>query len=320
MNRALDRRLDAVLLGLVDFLVTVRGHVHRAHFARTHRARVRARGPVHPGRLYLFLDDRFWQYRLLCRSRGRGGRVEHGRGRRHLGGRCSSSSSICRFPRVTSTLAIILVAVFFITSSDSGSLVSIPSPRAGKPRPRTIQRVFWCALEGVVAAVLLLAGGLAALQSATIASALPFTFVMLALVWALFVGMRADLRSRLRVGGRGRCRPSRHPGSHGNGGWADAACAHRKGSRRLYRTRTHHGARTGRGRIAQAGSRRPMSPTSPKPASQAGGCRAGRGARLRLWRAAGPSTAGGLFRASKPHEPDHALRSAHLFFGRQPGL
>ena len=94
---------------------------------------------------------------------------------------------------ITSTLAVVLVAIFFITSSDSGSLVVDSIAAGGETETTTGQRIFWCALEGVVAASLLLAGGLGALQSATIASALPFTFVMLALVWSLFVGMRADL-------------------------------------------------------------------------------------------------------------------------------
>jgi choline/glycine/proline betaine transport protein len=96
-------------------------------------------------------------------------------------------------PVVTSTLAILLIAVFFVTSSDSGSLVVDSIAAGGETQTTTGQRVFWCALEGAVAAGLLLAGGLGALQSATIASALPFTFVMLALVWALFAGMRADI-------------------------------------------------------------------------------------------------------------------------------
>ncbi|WP_157017881.1 BCCT family transporter [Mesorhizobium xinjiangense] len=96
-------------------------------------------------------------------------------------------------PALTSTLAIILVAVFFVTSSDSGSLVVDSIAAGGETETTTAQRVFWCSLEGFVAACLLLAGGLGALQSATVASALPFTFVMLALVWALIQGMRADL-------------------------------------------------------------------------------------------------------------------------------
>ncbi|HEV7344344.1 MAG TPA: BCCT family transporter [Devosia sp.] len=100
------------------------------------------------------------------------------------------------FSGVTSTLAIILVAIFFITSSDSGSLVVDSIAAGGETQTTTGQRVFWCVMEGVVAASLLLAGGLGALQSATIASALPFTFVMLGLVWSLYLGMRADLAQK----------------------------------------------------------------------------------------------------------------------------
>ncbi len=100
------------------------------------------------------------------------------------------------FSGITSTLAILLVAIFFITSSDSGSLVVDSIAAGGETETTTGQRVFWCVMEGVVAAALLLAGGLGALQSATIASALPFTFVMLGLVWSLYLGMRADLAQR----------------------------------------------------------------------------------------------------------------------------
>lgn len=97
------------------------------------------------------------------------------------------------FPAVTSTLAILLVAIFFVTSADSGSLVIDAIAAGGKTETTTLQRVFWCAFSGIVAAVLLLAGGLAALQSVTIASALPFVLVILALLWSLLAGMRADL-------------------------------------------------------------------------------------------------------------------------------
>ncbi|MFT0892257.1 BCCT family transporter [Pseudochelatococcus sp. G4_1912] len=97
------------------------------------------------------------------------------------------------FTEITSGLAVILIAIFFVTSADSGSLVMDSIAAGGETETSNIQRIFWCALEGMVAASLLLAGGLAALQAVTIVSALPFTFVMIALVWALFQGMRADL-------------------------------------------------------------------------------------------------------------------------------
>ena len=94
---------------------------------------------------------------------------------------------------LTSTLAVMLVAIFFVTSSDSGSLVIDSIAAGGETETTTGQRVFWCTLEGVVAASLLVAGGLGALQAVTIASALPFSIVMIALVWSLFKGMKADL-------------------------------------------------------------------------------------------------------------------------------
>lgn len=97
------------------------------------------------------------------------------------------------FPTITSGLAILLVAIFFITSADSGALVVDSIAAGGETQTTTGQRVFWCVLEGLVAAILLLAGGLGALQSATVASALPFTIIMLALIWSLLKGMRADL-------------------------------------------------------------------------------------------------------------------------------
>jgi len=105
-------------------------------------------------------------------------------------------------PAVTSTLAVILVAVFFVTSSDSGSLVVDTIAAGGETETSTLQRIFWCALEGIVAAGLLLAGGLGALQAATIATALPFSLVMLALVWALFQGMRADVAQQKAQAGQ----------------------------------------------------------------------------------------------------------------------
>jgi len=115
------------------------------------------------------------------------------------------------WPAVTSTLAVILVAVFFITSSDSGSLVVDAIAAGGKTETTTLQRVFWCVLEGAVAAVLLVAGGLGALQSVTIASALPFSLIMLALVWSLARGMQSDMAQQQTR--RGPVRAHAAPGS-----------------------------------------------------------------------------------------------------------
>jgi len=80
----------------------------------------------------------------------------------------------------TSLLAALVVAIFFVTSSDSGSFVVDMLTSGGHPDPPVWQRVFWAVSEGVVAAVLLLAGGLAALQSAAINTGLPFCVILLA--------------------------------------------------------------------------------------------------------------------------------------------
>lgn len=80
---------------------------------------------------------------------------------------------------VTSLLAAFVVAVFFVTSSDSGSFVVDILTSGGHPDPAVWQRIFWAVSEGVVAAVLLLAGGLTALQSAAINTGLPFCVILI---------------------------------------------------------------------------------------------------------------------------------------------
>lgn len=94
---------------------------------------------------------------------------------------------------LTSTLAILLVAVFFITSADSGSLVIGTLASGGAEETPRFQRVFWCILLGATAALLLLAGGLGALQAATLMAALPFCFIMFLLIAGLIRQTQADL-------------------------------------------------------------------------------------------------------------------------------
>ncbi|MGE4294272.1 MAG: BCCT family transporter [Campylobacterales bacterium] len=80
---------------------------------------------------------------------------------------------------VLSIVTVFLIVTFFVTSSDSGSLVIDSLASGGAPYTPVWQRVFWASTEGVVAAVLLIAGGLGALQTASIVSALPFAVIML---------------------------------------------------------------------------------------------------------------------------------------------
>lgn len=93
---------------------------------------------------------------------------------------------------ITSCLAMLLVVVFFVTSSDSGSLVIDMLSSGGNLNPPKIQRVFWAVLEGVVAAVLLIAGGLSALQAAAISTGLPFTIVLILMAVCLYKALRED--------------------------------------------------------------------------------------------------------------------------------
>jgi len=98
-----------------------------------------------------------------------------------------------------SLLAVIVVAVFFATSSDSGSLVVDMLTNGGDPHPIWQQRMFWAVTEGVVAAILLVAGAmspdgnpLSALQTASVASGLPFSVVLALMCWGLVRQLRHE--------------------------------------------------------------------------------------------------------------------------------
>ncbi len=93
---------------------------------------------------------------------------------------------------ISSIAATLVIITFFVTSSDSGSLVIDMLASGGKPNPPVGQRVFWAVSEGVVAAVLLLAGGLTALQTASITTGLPFTVVLLFMCYSLHKGLSAE--------------------------------------------------------------------------------------------------------------------------------
>lgn len=95
---------------------------------------------------------------------------------------------------ITSTIAIVLVIVFFVTSSDSGSLVIDTITAGGKINSPVVQRVLWAIFEGLVAIVLLLSGGLAALQAMAVSTGFPFTFVLLLACFALWRGLRSEPR------------------------------------------------------------------------------------------------------------------------------
>lgn len=95
---------------------------------------------------------------------------------------------------ITSFVGIVLVIVFFITSSDSGSLVIDTISAGGKVDAPTPQRVFWCTFEGLVAIALLLGGGLAAAQAMAVTTGFPFTIVLLVATISLILGLMSEPR------------------------------------------------------------------------------------------------------------------------------
>lgn len=107
---------------------------------------------------------------------------------------------LAEFPlsSVTSFIGIILVTIFFVTSSDSGSLVIDSITSGGKLDAPVGQRIFWALMEGAVAASLLFAGGLKALQSAVISIGLPFAVVILVVIFSMSKVMDEELDEEKR--------------------------------------------------------------------------------------------------------------------------
>ncbi len=93
---------------------------------------------------------------------------------------------------LTASLAVVLVTTFFVTSSDSGSLVIDHLTSGGKHNVPRTQRIFWASTEGVVAAVLLYGGGASALQTASISTGLPFSIILLLMCFTLYQGLRNE--------------------------------------------------------------------------------------------------------------------------------
>ncbi len=97
---------------------------------------------------------------------------------------------------IMSSLAILLVLVFFVTSSDSGSLVIDGITAGGKEDAPVTQRVFWATMEGVIAGTLLFGGGaeaLGALQAGAVTAGLPFTVVLIFMCLSLYKGLNREL-------------------------------------------------------------------------------------------------------------------------------
>ena len=95
---------------------------------------------------------------------------------------------------IASFIGIVLVIVFYVRSSDSGSLAIDTIMAGGKTDGPLPQRVFWCIFEGLVAITLLLGGGLAALQSMAVATGFPFAILLLLMCVAIWLGLRHEVR------------------------------------------------------------------------------------------------------------------------------
>lgn len=95
-------------------------------------------------------------------------------------------------PQITSVVGVVLVLVFFITSSDSGSLVVDTICAGGKIDAPMPQRVFWACFEGLIAIALLLGGGLGSLQALAIATGFPFAIVTVAMCYCIWKGLRTE--------------------------------------------------------------------------------------------------------------------------------
>jgi BCCT family betaine/carnitine transporter len=93
----------------------------------------------------------------------------------------------------TSIVGIVLVLVFFVTSSDSGSLVVDTICAGGKIDAQVPQRLFWATLEGLIAIALLLGGGLASLQALAIATGFPFAIIVVAMCYCIWRGLRSEV-------------------------------------------------------------------------------------------------------------------------------
>ncbi len=96
------------------------------------------------------------------------------------------------FAGIVSTISVALIAIFFVTSADSGSLVIDTMTAGGKMNAPVVQRIFWCTATGLVAIALLVGGGMASLQALTIAVGLPFCLVLLVMCASLYKGLKEE--------------------------------------------------------------------------------------------------------------------------------
>ena len=96
------------------------------------------------------------------------------------------------FTRITSTIGILLVLVFFVTSMDSGSLILDTMTSGGKTETPVVQKIFWCVFLGLLGIALLQGGGLSSLQSLSLTMGLPFCLIIVAMCVSLVMGLHNE--------------------------------------------------------------------------------------------------------------------------------
>lgn len=104
------------------------------------------------------------------------------------------------YTTILASIAMLLTIIFFVTSSDSGSLIIDIIAAGGKVDAPVPQRVFWCTVEGLVAIALLLGGGLKSLQAASLVTGFPFAIVLLGMGACVLVGLIKESRENQHEG------------------------------------------------------------------------------------------------------------------------
>lgn len=118
---------------------------------------------------------------------------------------------------VLSMLAVLMIIIFFVTSCDSGAMVVDMLCSYGRNDTPLWQRIYWAVGVGVVASILLYAGGLGALQTMTIISALPFSVILLVAMYGLFRALRLDDYKRESLS----MTAMQPPSTASDGGWQE---------------------------------------------------------------------------------------------------
>ncbi len=101
--------------------------------------------------------------------------------------------------KIASGLTVVLVASFFVTSSDSGSFVVDTLTSGGRHDAPKGQKIFWASMEGLVAAVLLIGGGLTALQTASILTGLPFALIIIVMCYSFYKSLKKYHKNKQRL-------------------------------------------------------------------------------------------------------------------------